>query len=129
MTTLKSLSKHTGLDEKRIDGIITSLGHELSKLSIDDGRLIIIKALRATASGNTQREQVEEETTKLIQAKRIKITEQIKIMRADMAPQTALSGYMLDDTATAGFKAVNVMYRSSLDILRELVKKPSESGG
>lgn len=124
MTTLKKLASHTGLEAERVGAILTSSGYDVDKLTIDEGRIAIIKALRASASGNTQKEEVEIQTSKLLQAKRIKLTEQIKIMRGEMKPaSTALNGYIIDDTNKAEYRSAKTIYDLSFQLLLETLKR------
>lgn len=123
MTTLKKISEHTGLSAEQISGILDDEGASVSSLDIDRARIIIIRSLRAGASGNIQRDKVEEVTAKLLQAKRIKTTEQIKKIKNGMKHKTVeIDGYLKDDGQTAASRLARARNNKSMTRLLEIIK-------
>lgn len=122
VTTLSAIAKHTGLDKERVKQIIDESGNTAESITIDEARLIIIKKLRAIASGTTQKEQLESETAKNIQAQRIKITEQTKHIREALRPQRlAVAGYLNLSESASAQKSANARYLLSFSALQELI--------
>lgn len=127
MTTIKRIANHTGLDVDRIEDILSSIDMEPENLSIDEARIEVIKALRSGASGTIQKEEVESETARLTQARRIKIEVQTKNLRVGMRKEAAFSGYLSDDSKTQAGRSAQARYTGAMNSLEDFMIQMREA--